>query len=55
MREADFLEEAAGCLEAAFLGAAFAGIIAITAGFPDLDSSTRPIVWSFVIGGLQFS
>jgi MFS family permease len=36
----------------AALGAAFAGIIAISAGFPALDASTRPIVWSFVIGGL---
>ncbi|WP_119302260.1 MFS transporter [Dongia deserti] len=36
----------------AALGAAFSGIIAIGAGFPELDSSTRPIVWSFVIGGL---
>ncbi|HEV8391313.1 MAG TPA: MFS transporter [Dongiaceae bacterium] len=36
----------------AALGAAFAGIIATGAGFPDLDSSTRPIVWAFVIGGL---
>lgn len=36
----------------AALGAAFAGIIAIGAGFPELDSSTRPIVWAFVIGGL---
>lgn len=36
----------------AALGAAFSGIIAISAGFPELDSSTRPIVWSFVIGGL---
>jgi MFS family permease len=36
----------------AALGAAFAGIIAISAGFPDLDSSTRPIAWTFFIGGL---
>jgi MFS family permease len=36
----------------AALGAAFAGIIATGAGFPDLDSSTRPMVWAFVIGGL---
>ena len=36
----------------AALGAALAGIIAISAGFPEIDSSTRPIVWSFVIGGL---
>jgi MFS family permease len=34
------------------LGAAVAGIVATSAGFPDLDASTRPIVWSFVIGGL---
>jgi MFS family permease len=36
----------------AALGAAFAGIIATSAGFPDLDSSTRPMVWAFLIGGL---
>ncbi len=36
----------------AALGAAFAGIIATGAGFPDIDSSTRPMVWAFVIGGL---
>jgi hypothetical protein len=36
----------------AALGAAFAGIIATSAGFPLLDASTRPIVWTFVIGGL---
>jgi MFS family permease len=36
----------------AALGAALSGIIAITAGFPELDSSTRPIVWAFVIGGI---
>ena len=36
----------------AALGAAFSGIIAISAGFPDLDTSTRPIVWAFLIGGL---
>ncbi|MEZ5832017.1 MAG: MFS transporter [Dongiaceae bacterium] len=34
------------------LGAAFAGIIAASAGFPNLDASPRPIVWSFIIGGL---
>jgi len=36
----------------AALGAALAGIIAISAGFPELDASARPIVWAFVIGGL---
>jgi MFS family permease len=36
----------------AALGAAFAGIIATSTGFPVLDPSTRPIVWTFVIGGL---
>ena len=36
----------------AALGAALSGIIAITAGFPEVDSSTRPIVWAFVIGGM---
>lgn len=36
----------------AALGAAFAGIIATGAGFPDLDPSTRPIAWAFLIGGL---
>jgi MFS family permease len=34
------------------LGAAVSGIVAASAGFPDLDASTRPIVWAFVIGGL---
>ena len=29
----------------AALGAAFAGIIATSTGFPDIDPSTRPIVW----------
>ena len=36
----------------AALGAAFAGIIATSTGFPDLDPSTRPMVWAFLIGGL---
>ncbi|HEX5755572.1 MAG TPA: MFS transporter, partial [Arenimonas sp.] len=36
----------------AALGAAFAGIIATSTGFPDIDPSTRPIVWAFLIGGL---
>ncbi|HET6160686.1 MAG TPA: MFS transporter [Dongiaceae bacterium] len=36
----------------AALGAAFAGIIATSTGFPLQDTGTRPIVWSFVIGGL---
>jgi MFS family permease len=36
----------------AALGAAFAGIIATSAGFPLLDAGTRPIVWTFVVGGL---
>jgi MFS family permease len=36
----------------AALGAAFAGIIATSTGFPDIDPSTRPMVWAFLIGGL---
>lgn len=36
----------------AALGAAFAGIIATGTGFPDIDPSTRPMVWAFLIGGL---
>jgi MFS family permease len=36
----------------AALGAAFAGIIAISTGFPEADPSTRPLVWAFLIGGL---
>jgi MFS family permease len=36
----------------AALGAAFSGIIAISAGFPELDAGARPIVWAFVVGGL---
>lgn len=36
----------------AALGAAFAGIIATGAGFPVLDSSPRPIVIAFLVGGL---
>jgi MFS family permease len=34
------------------LGAAVAGIVATSTGFPAADSGTRPIVWAFVIGGL---
>ena len=36
----------------AALGAAFSGIIVISAGFPDFDTSTRPFVWAFLISGL---
>jgi len=36
----------------AALGAAFSGIIATTSGFPEIDSSTRPIVIAFLIGGV---
>ncbi len=36
----------------AALGAAFAGIIAVTAGFPALDTTTAPLTLSFLIGGL---
>ena len=36
----------------AALGAAFSGIIAASAGFPALDSTTRPMTIAFLIGGL---
>ena len=36
----------------AALGAALSGIIATGTGFPAAEAGTRPIVWSFVIGGL---
>ena len=36
----------------AALGAAFCGIIATSAGFPDADASTYPIMLPFLIGGV---
>lgn len=36
----------------ASLGAAFAGIVAVAAGFPVADPSTRPITIAFLIGGI---
>lgn len=36
----------------AALGAAFAGIIAAGAGFPDLNATTAPLTLTFLVGGL---
>ncbi len=36
----------------AALGAAFSGIVATSAGFPELDATTRPVSMTFLVGGV---